>query len=251
MADIKEDTVSADRKERIIFDPNTGKSRKISSVVSRQNFNNTKYGNRKKEGDINFLTGTEQPKEVKEEVKSFSQYKGLEKEKKMGLPTAIVKKSENAVSSDTVEGWDHPHKAVGKEKVTKPTNEGTEMEKLTFKQFMEQIDEYVEFVEEEVNEDYGWDHPEPKTTASNVRKIQGTRYGGSKQADDNAHEDWYSKKEKPEADAPKAEAPAAPEKRGRGRPKGSYGTYKARSAETRAAAAAKAAASKAANKAKK
>ena len=39
-------------------------------------------------------------------------------------------------------------------------------------------------------------------------------------------------------------------KRGRGRPKGSYGSYKARSAETNARAAAKSAASKAANRAK-
>jgi hypothetical protein len=42
----------------------------------------------------------------------------------------------------------------------------------------------------------------------------------------------------------------APVKRGRGRPKGSYGSYKARSAETKATAAAKSAASKAANRAK-
>ena len=41
-----------------------------------------------------------------------------------------------------------------------------------------------------------------------------------------------------------------PVKRGRGRPKGSYGSYKARSAETNARAAAKSAASKAANRAK-
>jgi hypothetical protein len=43
----------------------------------------------------------------------------------------------------------------------------------------------------------------------------------------------------------------APVKRGRGRPKGSYGSYKQRSAETAAAAKAKSAASKAANKAMK
>jgi hypothetical protein len=41
-----------------------------------------------------------------------------------------------------------------------------------------------------------------------------------------------------------------PVKRGRGRPAGSYGSYKERSAETKASAAAKSAASKAANRAK-
>ena len=48
-----------------------------------------------------------------------------------------------------------------------------------------------------------------------------------------------------------AQAGEAPVKRGRGRPAGSYGSYKPRSAETRAAAAAKSAASKAANRAAK
>jgi hypothetical protein len=45
-------------------------------------------------------------------------YKGLEKEDKKGLPTAMIKKSEKAVEGDTVEGWDHPHDAV-KEEVQK------------------------------------------------------------------------------------------------------------------------------------
>ena len=133
--------------------------------------------------------------------------------------------------------------------ISRKYDEGVEMTgKLAYAQFVEQLDELVEFVvEETVDEDYGWDYPEPKKSpTSNVRRVQGTRYGGSKQADDNADEDWYSKKEKPEA---KAE-PEAPVKRGRGRPAGSYGTYKARSAETKAAAAAKSAATKAANKAK-
>lgn len=55
----QEDTVSADRKERIVFDQNTGKSRKVSSVVSRQNFNNKKYGNRN--SPIEFVDGKEPP----------------------------------------------------------------------------------------------------------------------------------------------------------------------------------------------
>lgn len=135
---------------------------------------------------------------------------------------------------------------TGRIRAVKEETEETLMSK-TYTQFVEELDQLVEFIpEENLGEDYGWDHPEPKKPAtSNVRKVQGTRYGGSKQADDNADEDWYSKTEKPEA--PKAEAPV---KRGRGRPAGSYGTYKARSAETKAAAAAKSAASKAANKAK-
>jgi hypothetical protein len=55
------------------------------------------------------------------------------------------------------------------------------------------------------------------------------------------------KKAEKQAQAATGEAPV---KRGRGRPKGSYGSYKARSAETNARAAAKSAASKAANRAK-
>jgi hypothetical protein len=47
----QEDTVSADRKIRIIIDPKTGKRRQTSSVVSRQNFDSEKFGNRNKQDD--------------------------------------------------------------------------------------------------------------------------------------------------------------------------------------------------------
>jgi len=49
------------------------------------------------------------------EVVKEDAYTGLEKEPKMGLKTAVIKKSKNAVETDTVEGWDHPHQAVKKE----------------------------------------------------------------------------------------------------------------------------------------
>ena len=62
-------------------------------------------------------------------------YPGLEKEPKKGLPTAVVKTSKTAVKSDTVEGWDHPHKAVNKESYDEEGNLIT-MPK-TFQQFME------------------------------------------------------------------------------------------------------------------
>jgi hypothetical protein len=66
----QEDTVSADRKERIIFDDKTGKSRKTSAVTSRQNFNDEKFTRRKNKGvDDEELEGKEEGKEeVKENV---------------------------------------------------------------------------------------------------------------------------------------------------------------------------------------
>ena len=45
-----EDTVSADRKERIIY-VGPGKTRKISSITSRQNFNNEKFTRKSNKGD--------------------------------------------------------------------------------------------------------------------------------------------------------------------------------------------------------
>lgn len=45
-----EDTVSADRKERIIY-VGPGKTRKISSITSRQNFNNEKFTRNKNKGE--------------------------------------------------------------------------------------------------------------------------------------------------------------------------------------------------------
>lgn len=83
----QEDTVSADRKERIIFDPSTGKSRKVSSVVSRQNFNNAKYGNRN--APIQDVTGTEA--DVKKEQVELTA---------KDLAEEIVKKSLSRISID-------------------------------------------------------------------------------------------------------------------------------------------------------
>ena len=45
-----EDTVSADRKERIIY-VGPGKTRKISSITSRQNFNNEKFTRKANKGE--------------------------------------------------------------------------------------------------------------------------------------------------------------------------------------------------------
>lgn len=66
----QEDTVSADRKVQIVFDPDAWKKkdksgRKITSVTSRQNFNNAKYGNRNKQDDDE----EEQMKEEKSQIK--------------------------------------------------------------------------------------------------------------------------------------------------------------------------------------
>ena len=55
-----EDTVSADRKERIIY-VGPGKTRKISSITSRQNFNNEKFTRKANKGD--------EEEDEKEEVK--------------------------------------------------------------------------------------------------------------------------------------------------------------------------------------
>ena len=72
-------------------------------------------------GDFKMLRGEQCPECGKAPCECGSMkeaaYSGLEKEKKMGLPTAMLKKSEKAVEGDTVEGWDHPHKAVKKEEV--------------------------------------------------------------------------------------------------------------------------------------
>ncbi len=54
---LQEDTVSADRKERIIFDPDAWKSkdksgRKTSAITSRQNFDNEKFTRKAKEEQV-------------------------------------------------------------------------------------------------------------------------------------------------------------------------------------------------------
>ena len=94
----QEDTVSADRKERIIFDQNTGKSRKISSVVSRQNFNNKKYGNRN--SPIEFVDGKEPPPEETKEVDNKM------KKEDMNIVTKILeakKKKKEPCAEEVVE----------------------------------------------------------------------------------------------------------------------------------------------------
>jgi hypothetical protein len=74
--------------------------------------------------------------EACQQVHEAKQYAGLEKEKKPGLPTAMIKKSEKAVEGDTVEGWDHPHKAVRKEEFESGE---VETRTLSYKDFMESI----------------------------------------------------------------------------------------------------------------
>ncbi len=61
---LKEDTVSADRKERIIFDPDAWKSkdksgRKTSAITSRQNFDNEKFTRKAEQEKVD--EGTIQP----------------------------------------------------------------------------------------------------------------------------------------------------------------------------------------------
>lgn len=92
-------------------------------------------------------------------------------------------------------------------------------EKLSFTEFVGQLNEY--------------------NSKDGVYRHKGT-YGGA----------YVDPEGADDADDKPKVAPAPAVKKGRGRPAGSYGTYKARSAETKAAAAAKSAASKAANKAK-
>ena len=308
---LKEDTVSADRKERIIFDPEAWRKsdksgRKTSAITSRQNFDNEKFTRKadKKEavdegtiqpsGDskvesagptqsdtisqdkkvkksnnpqIEFVTGTATPngssststggaqamgRKVTESViekaikriQEKQQYAGLEAEDKPGKKSTEFKGSKNAVTGKTVEGWkdekapvkeeaEHVEESCKDEKKKKQSvkKEETTMSK-TYNQFMEELDQLVEFVVEEnqLNE---------YNAKDGVYRHKGT-YGGGYVDPEGADD---------ADDKPKA-APAPAVKRGRGRPAGSYGTYKARSAETKAAAAAKSAATKAANKAK-
>lgn len=186
-----------------------------------------------------------------------AQYAGLEKEDKPGkVKTAAESPHKNGVNIDTVEGFKDEQKPTAPK--TKKTNfgEGWDPEQFgsdgsgaggagagdistkdkkkkkvklgegmkTYSQFIDQLLEY--------------------TPGPNGRTVvKGNSYGAQyhdPEGDDDAWEKEGTVKMKP----------VAQEKRGRGRPSGSYGTYKARSAETKAAAAAKSAATKAANKAK-
>jgi len=223
----QEDTVSADRKERIIFDPKSGKSRKTSSVVSRQNFNNDKYGNREApaDGDDNDTKGNKSPIKfvngtapvVNNDVKKEETSTALAKQ----LAETMVKTSLSKVKLDKHTGveeipFDGPYTKnpstvvdksgakhtpmsrvrdlarQGMKKVTKEeidlTQEETTMSK-TYAQFVEQLNEY--------------------NSKDGVYRHKGT-YAGGYSADDGDDDE-----DKPK----KAAAPAV--KRGRGRPAGS------------------------------
>lgn len=152
---------------------------------------------------------------------SEAQYAGLEKEDKPGkVKTAAESPHPNGVNIDTVEGFKDEQKPTAPKQKKQKLGEGMK----TYSQFIDQLLEY--------------------TPGPNGRTVvKGNSYGAQyhdPEGDDDAWEKEGTVKMKP----------ATQEKRGRGRPSGSYGTYKARSAETKAAAAAKSAASKAANKAK-
>ena len=138
-------------------------------------------------GDFKMLRGEQCPECGKAPCECGSMkeatYAGLEKEKKMGLPTAMLKKSEKAVEGDTVEGWDHPHKAVRKEEVETRT--------VSFKDFINEI----------------------KMADLPKRTVKGSSYGA--QYHDPEGDDAFDRK-------PKQVAKPEPEvKRGRGRPAGS------------------------------
>lgn len=138
-------------------------------------------------GDFKMLRGEQCPECGKAPCECGSMkeaaYSGLEKEKKMGLPTAMLKKSEKAVEGDTVEGWDHPHKAVKKEE--------DETRTVSFKDFINEI----------------------KMADLPKRTVKGSSYGA--QYHDPEGDDAFDRK-------PKQVAKPEPEvKRGRGRPAGS------------------------------
>ena len=105
----QEDTVSADRKVQIVFDPDAWKKkdksgRKITSVTSRQNFNNAKYGNRNKQDDDE----EEQMKEEKSQIKFVTGNDAIKaganevdpKPKTKKIAEAVVKKALKQISID-------------------------------------------------------------------------------------------------------------------------------------------------------
>ena len=119
-------------------------------------------------------------------------YPGLEKMKKMGLPTAARSSHPRGVNIDTVEGWDHPHDAVKKKEVKEESDVQTRS--LSFSDFMSQLNEYT---------------PGP----GGVTRVQGRSYGA--QYRDPEGEDDADEKKKQVA------KPEPAVKRGRGRPAGS------------------------------
>ena len=252
MDKLKEDTVSADRKERIIFDPSAWRKsdksgRRTSAITSRQNFDNEKFTRKAKEqvdeGTIQPSGDSKVDSAGPTQSDTISQDKKVKKSNNPQIEFVTGTATPNGSSSTSIGGAQATgrkiaealmKKAKAKAKVKKQTcnEEGTTMSK-TYTEFMEELDQLVEFVVEEnqLNE---------YNAKDGVYRHKGT-YGGGYVDPEGADD---------ADDKPKA-APAPAVKRGRGRPAGSYGTYKARSAETKAAAAAKSAASKAANKAKK
>jgi hypothetical protein len=269
---LKEDTVSADRKERIIFDPEAWRKsdksgKKTSAITSRQNFDNEKFtrkaenqvdeGTIQPSGDskvdsagptqsdtisqdlkpkksnnpqIEFVTGTANPNGSSSTATGSAQATGRK------LAEELTKRALAKVKEEVLGEACADKKTKSKKKQTVKKEETT-MSK-TYNQFMEELDQLVEFVPEAIEEGV-----KIKTATGYIHK--GTRGYGNDNSEFDQNDDFDSDSK------PKAKPAEPAVKRGRGRPAGSYGTYKARSAETKAAAAAKSAASKAANKAKK
>ena len=145
--------------------------------------------------------------------------------------------AQKGIKKNVKEEIQHVEEACKEDKKSKKLKQEETTMSKTYAAFMEELDQLVEFVPEAIEEGI-----KIKTATGYIHK--GTRGYGNDNTEFDQNDDFESDskpKAKPAADAPK---------RGRGRPAGSYGTYKARSAETKAAAAAKSAATKAANKAK-
>ena len=176
---------------------------------------------------IEFVTGTATPNGSSSTSTGNAQATGRKLSEELAA-RALAKVKEEVLGEACAD-----EKKTKKRKSTtvKLNKEETAMSK-TYTEFMEELDQLVEFVVEEnqLNE---------YNAKDGVYRHKGTYGGGYVDPEGSDDAD----------DKPKA-APAPAVKRGRGRPSGSYGTYKARSAETKAAAAAKSAASKAANKSK-
>jgi hypothetical protein len=245
---LKEDTVSADRKQRIIFDPDAWRKsdksgKKTTAIASRQNFDNEKF-TRKAQDKVD--EGTIQPSgdsKVDSAGPTQSDTISKEKHKKSNNPQIEFVSGTaqpNGSSSTAMGGAQATGRKIAEacmkiraaKKQSNIKQEETKMSTKTYSQFVEELDQLVEFVESaEQLDEYN--------AKDGVYRHKGSYGGGYSDPEGSDDAD----------DKPKA-APAPVVKKGRGRPSGSYGTYKARSADTKAAAAAKSAASKAANKSK-
>jgi hypothetical protein len=213
---LKEDTVSADRKERIIFDPEAWRKsdksgRKTSAITSRQNFDNEKFTRNAKdkvdEGTIQPSGDSKVDSAGPTQSDTISDTKKVKKsnnaqiefvtgnDQPVGSASTAIgsaqatgrKIAEALISKIMAEKCSDASKDVKKKTVKK---EETNMsEKLTYAQFVEQLLEYT-----------------PGPGGRTV--VKGRSYGASY----DAGEDEDDKPAKPAADAPK---------RGRGRPAGS------------------------------